>query len=183
MCGETRLSIPAFRAARRTASQITFVVMGLVSAPTIDRAREEVRLRSHPAVVLTQSRSSVGTERHVAIAATLPSLDMNQHAPAIDVPDLQLAQFRIAHAGRDKTISIVRCDSPSAASITRAFSSTLRICGSRRGALGYGVSSSRYPTLQRLHEEEAQRRDVEAHRQRSHLPLVQQIRWYDRKCV
>src|SRR5262249_34979609 len=32
------------------------------------------------------------------------------------------------------------------------------------------------PTLQRLHEEEAQRRDVEADRQRSPLPLAQQIR-------
>jgi hypothetical protein len=31
-------------------------------------------------------------------------------------------------------------------------------------------------TLQRLHEEEAQRRDVEAHGQRLHLPLAQEIR-------
>ena len=43
-----------------------------------------------------------------------------------------------------RTISIVRCDRLSAASISRATSSTLRICGSRRGAFGYGVSSSRY---------------------------------------
>jgi hypothetical protein len=39
------------------------------------------------------------------------------------------------------------------------------------------------PTLQRLHEEEAQRRDVEADRQRSHLPLEQRYAWYDRKCI
>jgi hypothetical protein len=32
------------------------------------------------------------------------------------------------------------------------------------------------PTLQRLHKEEAQRRDVETDRQGSHLPLAQQVR-------
>ena len=75
-----------------------------------------------------------------------------------------------------RTISIVRCDRLSAASINRATSSTLRICGSRRGAFGIRRVVEQIPTLQRLHEEEAQRRDVEADRQRSHLPLAQQIR-------
>ena len=42
------------------------------------------------------------------------------------------------------TISIVRCDKFCAALIKCVTSSTLRIVGSRRGALGYGVSSSEY---------------------------------------
>ena len=39
---------------------------------------------------------------------------------------------------------MVRCDRLAAAAINRATSSTLKSCGNRRGALGYGVSSSRY---------------------------------------
>src|SRR5262245_38000686 len=75
-----------------------------------------------------------------------------------------------------RTISIVRCDRLSAASITRATSSMCRICGNRRGALGYGVSSSKYRRFSVLHEEEAQRCDVKTDRQRSHLPLAQEMR-------
>jgi len=64
-----------------------------------------------------------------------------------------------------RTISIVAVRQLSAASINRATSSTPQICGNRRGALGYGVSLSRYGRFNVLTKEEAQRRDVEAHGQ------------------
>ena len=75
-----------------------------------------------------------------------------------------------------RTISIVRCDRLSAASIDRATSSTLRIV--RQPARGFRIRRviERIPPLQRLHKEEAQRRDMEADGQRLHLPLAQQIR-------
>ena len=101
---------------------------------------------------------------------------MNQHAPAIDVPDLQLPQLRVAHAGRvqDHQHRAVRqtvggVDDPC---------HLLDAQDLRQPSRGFGIRRvvEQVPALQRLHEEEAQRRDVEANRQRSHLPLAQQIR-------
>ena len=101
---------------------------------------------------------------------------MNQHAPAIDVPDLQLAQLRVAHAGRVQDHqhravrqTVGRVDHPR---------HLLDAEDLRQPSRGFGIRRvvEQIPTLQGLHEEEAQRRDVEADRQRSHLPLAQQIR-------
>ena len=98
MCGVTRLSIPAFRAARRTASQITFVVIGAVGPPAVVRPRKEIGPRPHPAVVLAQRGEERGTERNLAIAAALALLDAEHHALAIDVADFELARFAAAQA-------------------------------------------------------------------------------------
>src|SRR4029453_4963474 len=75
-----------------------------------------------------------------------------------------------------RTISIVRCDRLSAASITRATSSTLKIWGQPPRGFGIRRFVEQVPPLQRLHEEETQRRHVEANGQRPHLLLVEQIR-------
>ena len=56
--------------------------------------------RLHPAVVHAQRREQRGAQRDVAITAALPVLNVNQHAPAVDVRDLQMAQLRVPHAGR-----------------------------------------------------------------------------------
>ena len=93
VCGVTRLSMPALRVARRTASQITFDVIGRIGAPAMERAGEEIGLRPHPAVVLTQRGEQRRTERDLAIATALALLDAQHHALAIDVADFQLAHF------------------------------------------------------------------------------------------
>ena len=82
-----------------------------------------------------------------------------------------------------RTISIVRCDRLSAASINRVTSSTLRICGSRRGAFGYGVSSSRYRRFSVFTKKKRNAatwsRTVSGRSFRSRSRYA----WYDRKCV
>jgi hypothetical protein len=101
---------------------------------------------------------------------------VNEHATAIDVPDLQLTQFRVSHAGRVQDHQ------------HRALRQTVGVVDQLRHLLDgqdlrqptrsvrVGRVVEQVPTLQRLHEEEAQRRDMEADRQRSHLALAQQIR-------
>ena len=99
MCGVTRLSIPALRAARRTASQITLRRDRRVGPPAVARPGKEIGLRPHPAVVLTQGREERGTEGDLAIAAALALLDPEHHALAIDVADLQLTHLAATQAG------------------------------------------------------------------------------------
>ena len=72
-------------------------------------------------------------------------------------------------------ISIVRSVSVRAASINRATSSTVRIVGSRRGAFGIRDVVEQIAPLQRLHEEEPERRDMEPHRPRLQFPLAEQV--------
>ena len=98
MCGVTRLSIPALRAARRTASQITFDVIGRVGTPAVVRPGEEIGPRPHPAVVLTQGGEERRAEGDLAIAPALALLDPEHHALAIDVADFQLARFAATQA-------------------------------------------------------------------------------------
>ena len=98
MCGVTRLSMPAFRAARRTASQITFVVIGASARQPWRVPGKEIGLRPHPAVVLAQGREERGTEGDLAIAAALALLDAEHHALAIDVADFELARFAAPQA-------------------------------------------------------------------------------------
>ena len=113
-----------------------FAVMGVSARQPATVPGKEPRLRLHPAVVRAERREQRGAERDVAITPALPLLNVNQHAPAVDVRDLQMPQFRIPHAGWSKTISIVRCERLCAALINRVTSSTLRICGNRRGTFG-----------------------------------------------
>ena len=90
--------------------------------------------------------------------------------------DLQMAQLRVPHAGRvqDHQHRAVRqtvggVDHPR---------HLLDAQDLRQPTRGFRIRRvvEQVATLQRLHEEEAQRRDVEADRQRPHLPLAQQIR-------
>ena len=70
-----------------------------IGPPAVARPREEVGLRSHPAVVLTQGREECGTEGDLAIAAALALLDAEHHALAIDVADFELTRFAAPQAG------------------------------------------------------------------------------------
>ena len=73
------------------------------------------------------------------------------------------------------TISIVRSVSVRAASINRVTSSTVRMVGRRRGHLRIRDVVEQVPPLQRLHEEEPERRDVELHRPRLEFAVAQQV--------
>jgi hypothetical protein len=74
-----------------------------------------------------------------------------------------------------KTISIVRCDKLSAASMSRATSSTQDL---RQATCGFGIRRilEQVAPVQRLHEEEPQCRHMQADCPRAHLPLAEQIR-------
>src|SRR2546425_2532242 len=61
-----------------------------VCPPAVARTREEIGLRPHPAVVLTQGGEERWTEGDLAIATALALLDQEHHPLAIDVADLQL---------------------------------------------------------------------------------------------
>ena len=90
--------MPAACAAKRTASQMHLGGERLVGPPAALRAREEVRLRAHPAVVLAQGGEQCRAERDLAFVAALAALDPQDHALAIDVADLQLQELAAAQA-------------------------------------------------------------------------------------
>jgi hypothetical protein len=102
-------------------------------------------------------------------------LDVNHHPPAVDVGDLQMPELRVPHAGRvqDHQHRAVRQTVGGVDQPRHLLDAQNLRQPTRRFQIGRVVEQ--VPTLQRLHEEEAQRRDVEADRQRSHLPLAQQI--------
>src|SRR5687768_445351 len=70
-----------------------------VGPPAVARTREEIGLRPHPAVVLTQGGQERGTERDLAIAAALALIDPEHHPLAIDVAHLQMAYLTATQAG------------------------------------------------------------------------------------
>jgi hypothetical protein len=97
---------------------------------------------------------------------------VNKHAPAIDVPDLQMAQLRVSHAGRvqDHQHRAMR-QTVGGVDHPRHFLDAQNLRQPTRG-FGIGRVVEQVPALQRLDEEEAQRRDMETDRQRAHLPLA-----------
>jgi hypothetical protein len=103
-------------------------------------------------------------------------LDVNQHPPAVDIRELQMAELRVPHAGRvqDHQHRAVR-QTVGGVDHPRHFLDAQDL---RQSPRGFGVRRvvEQVPPLQRLHEEEAQCCDVEADRQRAHLSLAQQIR-------
>jgi hypothetical protein len=64
-----------------------------VCPPAVARTREELGLRPHPAVVLTQGSEERGTERDLAIAAALAVVDPSIIPLPIDVAHLQMTQL------------------------------------------------------------------------------------------
>ena len=71
---------------------------GLVGAGAVDRPGEHVGLRLHPAPVLTQRLKHLWAQRHVAVLAAFALPDVDQHAGAVDILDLEAAQFSPPHA-------------------------------------------------------------------------------------
>src|ERR1019366_4713797 len=73
---------------------------GHICPPVVHRAWEQVGLGLHPAPILTQGVQQLGTQENIAVAAALALVDPNDHAFAVDMGDLEMAQFRAADAGR-----------------------------------------------------------------------------------
>ena len=73
---------------------------GLVGTRAIHRAGKQMGLRPHPAVILAQRPEQIGTERHVTIFAALALADVDEHALAVDVFDLEVAHLGSPHTGR-----------------------------------------------------------------------------------
>jgi hypothetical protein len=69
-----------------------------IRAPAVDRAGKQPGLRLHPAPVPAQGLQQLGAERNVAVALPFAALNVDQHGFTVDVFDLQVAQFAIAHA-------------------------------------------------------------------------------------
>src|ERR1019366_807682 len=66
---------------------------GHVCPPVVHRAWEQIGLGFHPAPVLTQSLQQLGAQENIAVAAALALVDTNDHAFAVDIGDLEMAQF------------------------------------------------------------------------------------------
>jgi hypothetical protein len=73
---------------------------GRVGAPAVDSPRKQPRLRPHLPVVHAERGEERGAEGDVAVAPALPMSDVTQHAPAVDVPNLQMPELGIPHTGR-----------------------------------------------------------------------------------
>src|SRR6516165_5870886 len=73
---------------------------GSVGALAFQGTREEVGLGLHPTPVLAQSFQQLGTERNIAVTATLALGNANHHALAINVADLETAQLGPPQGGK-----------------------------------------------------------------------------------
>src|SRR6266567_4047645 len=71
----------------------------LVHSTMAAAAREQVDSRPSGAPVLAQGIVQPGAEHDVAVPTSFSALDMDNHAPAIDVADLQRRHFRPAGSG------------------------------------------------------------------------------------
>ena len=77
-----------------------FVADRDVRAPVLYCTREQVGLRLHPAPVFPQRLQQFGAERHVAVATPFAGTNVHQLALAVDIADLQTAQFGATDPGR-----------------------------------------------------------------------------------
>ena len=167
--------MPAARAANRTASQTTRGVIG-VGAPAVFRAREEIRLRVHPPVVLSEGGEESRTERHLAIDAPFAAFDAKHHARAVDVGDLQVTELAPAQARpverqqhrAVKEISCVRDQTPHLLGTEDRGEPPVTFRG--------GQFLLQPAALQDAHIEEAERGDMEADGADGELALFEQGR-------
>src|SRR5258708_27944221 len=64
---------------------------GYIGPPVFDRAGEQLCLWFHPAPVLAQGLQQLRGQQDVAVTATLALANMNDHAFAVDIADLEVA--------------------------------------------------------------------------------------------
>ena len=114
-----------------------------VGSPALLVAWKQIGLRLHPAPVLAQGLQQLRAQRHVAVASAFAFTDVDHHALAVDVADLQRAQLGRRMPVEYSVISIARCIRLLAASISRAtlFPAEDR-SASFTGVFGMGMCSS-----------------------------------------
>ena len=64
---------------------------GYVGPPVVDGAGKQICLRLHPAPILAQGVQQFRSQQDVAVTATLALANMNDHAFAVDIADLEVA--------------------------------------------------------------------------------------------
>ena len=135
-----------------------------------------LRLASQPPPVSAQLLEQRCAEHHIAVLAAFPALDMDHHALAVDIADLQAGQFGPAHTGRvkrqqdhavervarivDQLRNLFACKN------RRLFERPLRI---------WRISRGPWPS-ERSHEKEPERAGSHVYRVGRELPFTQQIR-------
>src|SRR5450631_3100650 len=73
---------------------------GHVCPPVLHCAWKQIGLRLHPAPILAHGLQQLRGQQNVTISAALALANMNDHTLAVDVGDLQAAQFGPAQSGR-----------------------------------------------------------------------------------
>ena len=73
---------------------------GNVGSPVVDGAGEQICLRLHPTPILAQGLQQLRGQQDIAVTAALALANMNDHPFAVDIADLQVAQFSASQAGR-----------------------------------------------------------------------------------
>src|SRR5208337_5653449 len=71
----------------------------ITGVPMLARKQPYAGLSSQPVPVLPQLVEQLGAEQHIAISASFAALDVNHHALAVHVADLQVCQLRIPNTG------------------------------------------------------------------------------------
>ena len=64
---------------------------GHVGPPVVDGAGKQICLRLHPAPILAQGVQQLRGQQDVAVTAALALANMNDHAFAVDIADLEVA--------------------------------------------------------------------------------------------
>ena len=72
----------------------------LVRPPPVAGAGEQIGLGAHPTPVLAQGCEQLWIERDFTVHTAFATLDANDHAAAIDVAHLQLAQLASSQSRR-----------------------------------------------------------------------------------
>jgi hypothetical protein len=71
---------------------------GDVRPPVPHGAGKQIRLGLHPAPINAKRLQEFLAQRHIAITIAFAVADVDHHAFAVDIGDLQAAQFRATHA-------------------------------------------------------------------------------------
>ena len=116
-----------------------------------------------------------GAEHHVAVLAALAALDVNHHAPAIDVGDLEARQFRIPHAGGVKGHEDGAVERRARRIDELCYLFLAENRGQAMRLLSVGSVSDAPRSLQRLNVEEAQGTQMGRHRTGRQLLLGEEV--------
>ena len=145
---------------------------GYICPPVVHRTRKQIGLGPHPTPVLTQSLQQLGAQQNIPVAAALALVDMNDHALAIDIGDLEMAQFRAAYAG-----CLKRHHHGAAHQVLGCIDQPLHLfwtkySGQLPGALRKGDMFGEIRSSQRLDVEKAQGRNIRSDRSRLKLAIT-----------